>query len=452
MPKARPAPYSQSALYGWTAVMILVIAYAVSVVDRQVVGLLVEPLRRDLAITDTQIGVLQGPAFGLFFAIAGLPLGWLADRVHRVRLVAVGILLWSVMTIASGLANSFGELFVARMGVGVGEAALVPAAVSLLADFFRPERRALPMAVFTAGTSLGNGLALMLGGAFVAYAAHGVRTLPLLGPWLAAQHGWQAVFVLAGLLGAPVGLAVLLLAEPSRTRAGAADSPPKTAETLAFLRAHWRLFVPLLAGPGLMYLCTNALAAWAPTLFIRKFHWLPSEVGIKLGILVMPSAVAGSVLSGLVATWITRRGGIDGPLRTMLIGAGLLLPLSILGPLAPTSVLALVGIVGMYFSIALCFGVATATFVAVTPSRLRGQMVALYLLIANFIGLGLGPVVVGALLDHLRGGPGRIGVALAIVGAISIVPGVLLLGLAKVRYAGQARAIEGASREADALT
>jgi MFS family permease len=374
----------------------------------------------------------------------------LADRVHRVRLAAIGILLWSAMTVCSGLATSFGALFAARMGVGVGEAALVPAAVSLLADLFEPKQRALPMAVFTAGVSLGSGLALLLGGAFVAYAAHGVETLPLLGRWLAAMHGWQAVFILAGLLGVPVALGVLLLAEPPRDNAGGAQGRPTTAEGAAYLNQHWRLFLPLLAGAGIMYLFTNGLSAWAPTLLIREFHWRPSEVGIRLGAWVAPCAVGGSVLSGALATWIARRGQgpIDAPLRTMLIGSGLLMPLAVLAPLARQADLALAGLVASYFAIALCFGVASATFVAVTPNRLRGQMVALYVLIGNLIGLGLGPLAIGMLLDALSGGPAKVGAALSITAASSVVPGFLLLLWAKRTYSDRARVVLAAERPA----
>ena len=422
---------------GWGAVAVLVVAYAVSFIDRQVVGLLVEPLRHDLRISDTQIGLLQGPAFGLFYALAGLPLGWLADRVHRVRLIAGGILVWSAMTALSGLANSFPSLFLARMGVGVGEAALVPAAVSLLADLFPPQRRALPMSVFTSGVSLGIGLALLLGGVFVAFAAHGVERLPLVGAGLAGRHGWQIVFLLAGSLGLPVALAVSLLAEPKRSHA--AGTPD--GDLLTYLRANQRLFLPLLGGAGVMYLFTNALPAWAPSLFVREFHWRAADVGVRLGGLVAPAAVCGSILSGLTAHALGRRHGLEAPLRVMLIGAVLLTPIALLGPLSPTPELALAGVAAMYFAFSLCFGVATATFVAATPPRLRGRMVALYLLVGNLIGLGFGPVVVGVLLDHLPGGGAKVGVALAITAAISVVPGAVLLGLALRRYGTTVRAV-----------
>ena len=262
---------------GWAAVVVLVLAYAVSFIDRQVVALLVEPLKHDLHLTDSEIGLVQGPAFGLFYALLGMPLGALADRIHRLRLIALGILLWSFATAASGFATSFGGLFVARMAVGIGEAALVPAAVSLLADLFTAERRALPMSVLTSGASMGAGLSLLLGGWFVSFAARGVEALPLVGPWLAGRAVWQVVFIMAGLLGVPIIIAIFCLKEPER---GARDSARAVEQVgLGYIFKEWRLFGPLLGGAGLLYIFTNALSAWMPTFFIRQFHWAPGPTG-----------------------------------------------------------------------------------------------------------------------------------------------------------------------------
>ena len=427
--------------WGWAAVVVLVLAYAVSFIDRQVVALLVEPLKHDLHLTDSEIGLVQGPAFGIFYALLGMPLGALADRVHRLRLIAAGIFLWSFATAASGFATSFGGLFVARMGVGVGEAALVPAAVSLLADFFTAERRALPMSVLTSGASMGAGLSLLLGGWFVSFAGHGVEGLPLVGPWLALRPVWQVVFLLAGLLGVPIIVAVLCLKEPVR---GARDTAHATERPdMRYLLTHWRLFGPLLGGAGLLYIFTNALSAWMPTLFIRQFHWAPAQLGAQLGVPILICAVSGSVVSGLVATWIARSRALDAPLRTMLIGGAALAPLAVLAPLSTDPSLAMVGVVAIYFAIALCFGVATAAFVGITPPALRGRVVALYLLIGNLLGLGLGPYLVGALLDHVFRDPLKVGAALSLVAVCAIVPGLLLMASVFRRYGSRVLAIRG---------
>ena len=458
--KSRQAPGTGSVrpghpLAGWAAVGLLLCAYAVSFLDRQIISLLVQPLKADLGISDTQIGILQGPAFGVFYAVLGLPLGWLADRVNRVRLVALAITLWSAMTIASGLANSFEGLLLARIGVGVGEAALVPAAVSLLSDLFRPERRALPLSIFTSGISVGLGLALVLGGAFVTWTETGaVGALPWLGRWLEAQQPWQATFVLAGLVGLPVAALVLLLDEPRAVGAGAGagvgvgvevgmdadagatDPHQPVSGALRYLRERRDFFVPMLLGVSALYILSSAVGAWMPALFIRRFDWTPQQVGQSLGAWIMLVAISGNLLSGVLTQAFSRRGWIDAPVRTMLVGAALILPTATLAPLLPDAEFVMAGVLAMYFAIALTFGIATTAFVAVTPPRLRGQVVAIYLLIGNLVGLGLGPPLVGLLVD--RGGAtfGAVGPALAGVCVVVAAPAVLLLQRARRAFAG----------------
>lgn len=411
---------------GWLLVGVLLLAYALSFVDRQILSLLVEDLRRDLAIDDTQIGLLQGPAFGVFYAVMGLPCGWLADRVNRVRLIAAGLLLWTAMTILGGFSDSFGALFLTRIGVGVGEAALVPAAVSLLADCFPVERRALPLAIFTAGISLGAGLALVLGGTLVELARAGTQDWPVLGTLLTGREPWQTVLVLAGLLGIPVAVLIALLPEPQRGQAVSRRGDDSLG-LLAYLARHRAVFAPLLAGTTCLYLFSNALSSWMPSLFVREFGWSPAQVGARLGIVIIFGALCGNLLSGIVTSALRQRGRRNAAVLTMAGGAMLLLPFAVFGPLlsAGTAVQAAVG--AIYFAIALCFGVATTSLVAVTPPAMRGQVIALYLLLGNLFGLGLGPPTVGAILEKGLGNPAQVGMALAIVAAISVTTGIVLL-------------------------
>ena len=428
---------------GWAAVAILFAAYAVSFVDRQIVGLLVEPIKSSLGITDTQIGMLQGPAFGLFYTVLGLPLGWLADRVHRVRLIAVGITLWSVMTVCCGLATSYGMLFAARIGVGVGEAVLVPAAISLLADFFRPDQRALPMSIFTSGLSLGAGLALLLGGWFIGFANSGAAALPLVGPWLAGLATWQTAFCLAGSLGIPVVIAILLLREPARGGVSVESSSTTGGSAVAYLFATPRLFLPMLGGTALLYLFSNALSAWMPTIFIRQHGWTPAEVGLRLGLLIMGCAITGNLTGGVIATRRARRGDNGAALRPMLIGSAMMIPAAGLACFAGNVPLAVAGFMLLYFGVALCFGVATTAFVMLTPPAMRGRVVAIYLLVGNLVGLGLGPPSVGWLVDHVLRDPARVGLALAIVAAVVLLPGFLLLYAARRPFVARVAALAG---------
>jgi MFS family permease len=361
----------------------------------------------------------------------GMPLGWLADRVHRGRLIAAGMALWTLMTILSGFAGSFGTLALYRVGVGIGEAALVPAAVSMLADSFDERSRAFPLAVFTSGVALGSGLALVAGGALIALTKGGLPMLVTILPGIAARPSWQQVLILAGSAGVPVAAAILLFAEPRRT----VFAQHGTGTGLfAYLTANRGLFVPLLTGSALAYLISNALGAWMPSLFVRGFGWSAGEVGTRMGSVIIVVAFVGNLCSGAIATTLVRRGRRDGAMLVMAGGALLLAPLAISGPLATSAVGAEIGIGAIYFAIALTFGVATTSFAAVTPPGLRGRMVALYLLIGNLVGLGLGPPTVGAIVTRAGWGTDRIGPALALVGLLSVVPGAALLVLAQRRY------------------
>ena len=400
---------------------VLLAAYTVSFLDRQLLTLLVQPIKADLGLSDTQIGILQGPAFALFYATMGLPLGWLADRVNRVRLMAVAIAFWSLMTFLCGFATNYTHLLLARFGVGFGEAALVPAAVSLLADLFKPEKRALPVSVFTCGLAVGSGLALMLGGSFIAFAEQGARELPILGEFFGAHAPWQVVFMLAGVVGLPVALTMLLLAEP-RTTVVVTDGPPFSA-VWGHLQQRRTYFQPLLASMAALFVVTTALSAWLPSVLIRDFGWTAIATGGALGPVILVGALIGNLAGGALATWLAARGRTEATLLTMFIGASVMVPAAILAS-AAASPAWLLGIAAvLYLAMAATFGVASLAFVEVTPAQLRGQVVAIYLLFANLLGLMLGPTAVGMFTDSGVPLLAPVGHALALVMVLAGLPG-----------------------------
>lgn len=420
-------------LAGWFAVGVLLAAYSISFLDRLILTLIVQPLKADLGISDTEFGLLQGPAFALFYATMGLPLGWLADRVNRVRLMALAILFWSLMTFLSGLATDYWHLLICRFGVGFGEAALVPAAVSLLADLFPPQRRALPVSVFTAGLAVGSGLALYLGGSFIAFAEQGATGLPLIGPFFEGRAPWHIVLMLAGLVGVPVAALVLTLDEPraaGRADAGAtaqAGGRETLAAAWSHLKAQRAFFLPMLASMGVLFVISTSMSAWLPQVFIRDHGWSPVHAGQTLGPVILFAALIGNFASGALATAQGRVGRDDAVLRTMFQGACVLVPTAIaIGLFAsPQVALALVGVA--FLALGVTFGIASLAFVEVTPPRLRGQVVALYLLIGNLVGLALGPTGVGALLDSGWSWVTGVGAALAATCLAAGVPGLYWL-------------------------
>jgi MFS family permease len=423
---------SAASFHGWILLTGLVLAYAISFLDRQIINLLVSDIRRDLQLNDTEIGLIQGPAFGVFYALFGMPLGWLADRVHRIRLVAGSMALWSVMTMVGGFAWNFESLFVSRIGVGIGEASLVPAAVSLLADTFAPRDRALPLALFTSGVSLGAGLALIAGGALIAWIGAAAGN-PIGISIVDDRHTWQSVLIVAGSTGLPLAVAMLFLREPARILETSAAS--KVTLT-GHLRSNAMVLSAMLGGAGLLYIYANALGAWMPTMFERGFNWTPAFAGQRLGWLILPGALLGNVLGGLVARKRDRTGQGDGAMLVMASGAILLAPLAAAFPLIQNVFLAQAGVAVCYWAIALCFGVATAAFAEITPAHLRGRMTALYLMIGNLLGLGLGPPMVGLLIDRFIGysDEAEVGIALAMTGAATVPAGAALLLLALRGY------------------
>ena len=219
----------------WYMVGLLTVAYVVSFVDRNILGLLIDPIKADLGLSDLQIGLLLGPAFAIFYATMGLPLGYLADRRRRTWIVAAGVAVWSAATAFSGLARNFVQLFIARMSVGVGEATLSPCAMSLISDSYPEERRGKPIAVYSSAISLGSGLAALLGAGVLAWANTNEQTvLPLVGPVAA----WQLAFIVVGLPGLLLAALFFWVPEPKRLLAGAQQARSHLGHMFAHVGKH----------------------------------------------------------------------------------------------------------------------------------------------------------------------------------------------------------------------
>jgi MFS family permease len=235
------APWPKPARAWWT-VIVLTFAYVVSFVDRTILSLLIEPIKADLALSDTQIALVQGIAFGLFYAAMGLPLGWLADRMSRRLLIGIGAGFWCLATAACGLAASFPQLFLARIGVGVGEAALSPAAMSMISDSFPKERRALPIGIYAGAAALGAGLALILGGSVIRLVSGASQvSLPLVGDVAA----WQAAFILVGVFGLVLLPLMATVVEPLRRNDSAVQGRCSASiDSSSSTRRSWSAITP----------------------------------------------------------------------------------------------------------------------------------------------------------------------------------------------------------------
>lgn len=405
------------------ALPILVLLSAFSLLDRQILNLMVDPIRRDLGLTDFQMGLVQGLAFALFYALAALPLGWAVDRWSRRWVVWSGVTVWSVAAACCGLAQNFGQLLLARLGVGAGEAALNPAAYSLLADLYPPQKLTSAMSILMIGSTLGGGLSIAVGGAVIGLAeAGGVFRLPLLGE----LRPWQFVFVVTGLPGLLAALLVFVIPEPPRRDVAPDAHAPTWSQTFTFLWGRRSFFVPHFAGFGLLAVVGYGFVSWLPTHLVRTFGWTPTEIATPLALINAVGATAVVLGAGALVDRLFTRGVTDIHLTLYAIVGIAMAVCGVAASLAPTAVMCL--LLGAPVVSVLTFAsISAAALQLVTPPRMRGRVSAIYLLIMTGLGLGLGPPIVGALVDYAYPGPGGLGPALATLFAIGAPLGVVFL-------------------------
>jgi MFS family permease len=409
--EARPWPAQRLA---WTALAILALANVLSYLDRIVINLLVEPIQRDLAINDTQFGLLQGVAFGLFYTAMALPIGRLVDNGPRKPIIAIGVAVFSLFTLASGLARTFGQMFVARIGVGAGEASVVPTAYSIISDMFPPERLGRAMSVFTMTAFVGIGLAYIAGG--VAIAAVAAWDAP---GFLGELAPWRRTFLLVAAPGLLVAVLLMtVLKEPER-RGGRDAAKIPMREVAAHLAGQRRALVLVFAGFSMITMSGYASTVWTPALFIRAYGWSAGEIGVAYGALYLVLGPAGALLAGWLCDRMTARGVREAPLKVAAWGYLGTALFGGLAPLMPTGELALAVFAPAMLMATMPYPMAGTAIQLVTPNRMRGQVSALYMLVINLVGLGAGPLVVGVFNDALFTGPEGVRYSLAWVNAVA---------------------------------
>ena len=399
---------------GWWAVGVLTFAYVVSFVDRSILSLLIEPVKTDLRLTDVEIALLQGLAFAIFYSVMGLPLGWLADRYSRRGIIAVGVLVWCLATAASGLAGGFVALFVARLLVGAGEAALSPAALSLISDFFPPARRGPPVGVYTMSAALGSGLALILGGAVIHFVASAESlSLPIVGD----VRPWQATFLVVGSAGLVLLPLLAMTAEPGR-RTTTAERAAPAAPLWAFLLEHRGFYLRHYLGVGIYSAVVYAVLSWTPAMLMRVHAMPAAGVGLQYGSVLLVCGGLGPILAGILASRLTHRGVQSASLKIITTSVLATIPCTIAACLAPTAGLALLALVPGSLALTAPMGAAVLSLQEATPNRLRAQISALYYVVSSIIGLSVGPLAVALFTDRVFGDPKAVGLGIAIVVAL----------------------------------
>jgi MFS family permease len=428
----------------WYAAILLAVLFWLAILDRFILSLLIDPIKKDLGLTDTQFGLLQGFAFSVTFALFGLSAGLLTDRFSRRWAIFGGVSIWSVSTAGCGLALSFWQLALARIGVGAGEATLNPSATSMLTDLFPRERLTTAMTVFTIGATIGAGSSVFLGSAVVQWVAthsvDGFMVLPLIG----AVRSWQAVFLLIGAPGMLLSLAIFTVPEPLRrglrlTSAASASggSHPRYRDLWAFIRIRRRFFTCHYLGFSIGNGVFGGCAVWYAAHLGRSFGWQAHQIGLYLGFCLTVGGVAGKLVLGPLVDALYRRGVHDASLRVTAICLLLATPVGVITNVSHSPWVFVAG-VGLFTT--LLAGMPACTFSAmnlVTPNELRGKGVALFSATAGVISSGGGPLLIAAVSDRIYGGHSTIGLGMATVIGIfcPLAAATLALGLRAMREA-----------------
>ena len=398
--------------------------YVFSFLDRTILSLLVGPIRRDLHVTDTQVSLLMGFSFAVFYTFFGLLIGRMADAYSRRQLIAGGIATWSLFTAACGLAKNFGQMLLLRMGVGVGEASLSPCAYSLLTDYFPPSRRATAMSIYSMGIYIGSGAALFLGGFVTAWAnGRAGWTIPLLGD----VRSWQIVFLAVGLPGLLFALLMYTIAEPVRRGGRTQSRSVPFLEVVAYVKDNRKTYLCHHLGIALMALGAYGLLTWTPSFFIRHHHWTAAKAGKSIGIVIALAGSLGIVSGGWLADRLAARGHADAYLRVAMMAMVAAVPAGIAYLLVPDSHFAIVLMATPVFLAAVPMGVAAAALMQVTPSQMRGQVTAVYLFTINLIGLGAGPTAVALVTDHVFRNDNLVGLSILVVATTANIVSALIL-------------------------
>jgi MFS family permease len=434
-------------IYSWYVVSVLTIAYILSFIDRQIITLLIGPIKQDLGLTDTQMSYLIGLSFAIFYTVFGFIIALAADRFNRRNIITAGIVIWSLMTAACGLARGYGQLFFARMGVGFGEGALSPAALSIISDYFPREKLARAISVYSMGIAVGSGIALLVGGSIIEFVSSvAMVTLPIVGE----LRPWQAAFVIVALPGIPVALLMFTVREPARRGriAGSVTGPAwSLGPAASHFRQHWQTYGGIYLGMSVMTIMAYGVGGWIPEHFRRSYGWGIGQISLGYGLILIVFGPIGALLGGWMADRFYRKHD-DGYLRAGLVGLALLVPGYSLFALMPSPWLSLLLLIPATLGGAIPTTVAAASLMQVTPNEMRAKASALYYFVISIVGLGLGPTSVALLTDFYFGDEARLRHSLAIVATVAGLAATAVLLWVRPHFRGSVGAARAWSGEA----
>ncbi len=421
--------------YSWFVVAAVSLLQIGSYIDRQVITLLVEPMRRDFGIGDTQISLLLGFAFAVFYAIMAVPAGRLADRYSRVRLIVISVVFWTLATLWCMVAEGYRGLFIARMLVGLGEAALIPAAFSLLSDYFRPGKLGLATSTVTGASFLGSGIALALGGYVISrLPGSEFTTLPVFGE----VRSWQLAFGFASIPSVVFLALFLFVREPPRSgQLAQRQKGVSMLEALNYLRTDKAMWSSVFIGMAMIGAFQYGLTAWVPTFFIRSYGWNTAEIGQLYGAVFLICGTSGTVTGGWLCDRLYKHFGRRTFVITPLLSACLSVPLILGFALGGSGLVSAVMLVPLTFIGTMAFGAAIASIPSLVPNQMRGQLIAVYILFSTIIGQGCGPWLIAVFTEYVLGDPQAIRLSIAVVSTSLLVLAAIILGLGARAMSGE---------------
>ncbi len=379
----------------------LMLASFFAFADRNIFFLLMPAIEKALSISDTRLSLLAGAAFAVFYSVMAIPFGWAADRVNRRNLIVAGVFCWSVATVLCGLARTYDELFLARISVGVGEATLIPTAISMIGDSFPFESRGRVIGLFTASIMLGSGLAQVVGG-YVLRLLHGAGTVHV--PVFGHLQVWQAAFVAVGLPGFLVALFLLSVSEPRRaklpTSAASSDTPTTPSNLTGHVRAHKNAYALTLAAYTTFSFVSFAIVPWSPTLFVRNYGLTAADAGMLLGVATLLGGVPGTVTGGMLGDYWGRAGRVGARFRLTIFWSLTVIPATIGITMFGVRMAAFSWFV-MFFIQSMCYASGTAVMQDMTPPRFRGRAVSVWYLVTGVGGYSLGPTATALVTDSV---------------------------------------------------
>lgn len=390
----------------WAMVAFLCLLYTFSSVDRLILVLLIEPVSAALNVSDTQMSIVVGIGFAATYVLAGLPIAHLVDHGRRRWVLFLGVTIWSAGTISCAFVDSYGLLMMARTTVAIGEAALTPVAISVIAELFPREKRVLPTSIYVAtGVLMGAG-SLVLGGLALQLAT------TLVASW--SMEAWRITFILVGAPGVLLSIACWYLVQDGRPSENSVEGSASVTQGVAYLRGDGRWMALFFCGVGFLSMMTLGLLAWLPTLLARAYGFAPANAGMILGLIGMPMSVLGTLFGPRLAGALIKRGRS----QAILIAATLLMILAIIvlisGLLSRDASILLITVGVSVFALAGATVLPAVAIQLYSPSNVRARMMALNLLFLNLLGLGAGPVAIAA-MAVLFSGPHALGSAISAV-------------------------------------